>query len=174
MRWCIFANPTSRRIAHLIAGLIRTGVNESLLYRWGRTIRQFKQNDRERSVIVWSGSGARGAPPMRACVSSSIYWVSTILLNGASTDGWPPFREEDPATPRGVYGLSKAAAEAGLEAVAKETDMSITVIRPPLIYGPGALGNFRTLVRAAQRGIPLPFGSIHNRRAFLGVENLAW
>jgi len=43
----------------------------------------------------------------------------------------PPFREEDPATPRGVYGLSKAAAEAGLEAVAKETDMSITVIRPP-------------------------------------------
>ncbi len=51
--------------------------------------------------------------------------------------------------------------------------MSITVIRPPLIHGPGALGNFRLLVKAAERGIPLPFGSIHNRRAFLGVENLA-
>ena len=51
--------------------------------------------------------------------------------------------------------------------------MNITVIRPPLIHGPGALGNFGLLVKAAARGIPLPFGSIHNRRAFLGVENLA-
>lgn len=75
--------------------------------------------------------------------------------------------------PRGVYGLSKAAAETGLEALAQSTDMSITVIRPPLIHGPGALGNFRLLVKAAERGIPLPFGSIRNRRAFLGVENLA-
>jgi UDP-glucose 4-epimerase len=51
--------------------------------------------------------------------------------------------------------------------------MSITVIRTPLIYGSGASGNFRLLVRAVERGIPLPFGSIDNQRAFLGVENLA-
>jgi UDP-glucose 4-epimerase len=48
--------------------------------------------------------------------------------------------------------------------------MSITVIRPPLIYGPGVLGNFRPLVAAIGRGIPLPFGLIRNRRAFLGFE----
>ena len=108
----------------------------------------------------------------KAGVRQFIY-LSTILVNGASTDGRPPFREDDPVMPRGVYGLSKAAAEAGLEALAQETDMSITVIRPPLIHGPGALGNFRLLVKAVERGIPLPFGSIHNRRAFLGVENLA-
>jgi len=46
-------------------------------------------------------------------------YLSTILVNGASTDGRSPFREEDPVTPRRVYGLSKAAAEAGLEAMAK-------------------------------------------------------
>ncbi len=108
----------------------------------------------------------------KAGVRRFIY-LSTILVNGASTDRRSPFREEDPVMPRGVYGLSKAAAEAGLEALAQDTDMSITVIRPPLIHGPGALGNFRLLVKAAERGIPLPFGSIHNRRAFLGVENLA-
>jgi UDP-glucose 4-epimerase len=51
--------------------------------------------------------------------------------------------------------------------------MRIAVIRPPLVYGAGALGNFRLLVTAIQRGIPLPFGAIRNRRAFLGVENLA-
>ena len=108
----------------------------------------------------------------KAGVRQFIY-LSTILVNGASTDGRAPFREEDPVMPRGVYGLSKAAAETGLEAMAKDTDMSITVVRPPLIYGPGALGNFRLLVKAAERGVPLPFGSIRNRRAFLGVENLA-
>jgi UDP-glucose 4-epimerase len=51
--------------------------------------------------------------------------------------------------------------------------MSITVIRPPLLYGPGAVGNFKLLVTAVKYGIPLPFGSIHNRRAFLGIGNLA-
>jgi UDP-glucose 4-epimerase len=108
----------------------------------------------------------------KAGVRQFIY-LSTILVNGGSTDGRSPFREEDPVMPRGVYGLSKAAAEAGLEAIASDTEMSITVIRPPLIYGAGALGNFRLLVKAVEGSVPLPFGSIHNRRAFLGVENLA-
>jgi UDP-glucose 4-epimerase len=99
--------------------------------------------------------------------------VSTILVNGSNTDGRAPFREDDIPAPRGVYGNSKAAAEAGLKQLAETVDMRIAVIRPPLIYGAGALGNFRLLVRAIQRGIPLPFGAIRNRRAFLGVENLA-
>jgi UDP-glucose 4-epimerase len=110
----------------------------------------------------------------KAGVRQFIY-LSTVLANGSSTDGRPPFREDDRLMPRGVYGMSKAAAEAGLEAMVKDMDMdmSITVIRPPLIYGLGAVGNFKLLVTAVDRGIPLPFGSIHNRRAFLGVGNLA-
>jgi UDP-glucose 4-epimerase len=108
----------------------------------------------------------------KAGVRQFIY-LSTVLVNGSGTDGRSPFREDDRLMPRGVYGLSKAAAEVGLEAMAKDMDMRITVIRPPLIYGAGALGNFGLLVKAVERSIPLPFGSIRNRRAFLGVENLA-
>ena len=100
-------------------------------------------------------------------------FLSTILVNGSNTDNGAPFRENDQSNPRGVYGVSKAEAEIGLEQVSKQSDMSITVIRPPLIYGPGVLGNFKTLLAALRRGIPLPFGSIHNRRAFLAVENLS-
>jgi UDP-glucose 4-epimerase len=33
-------------------------------------------------------------------------------------------------------------------------------------------GYFNLLVQAVRRGIPLPFGSIRNRRAFVAVENL--
>src|SRR6266446_4990245 len=93
----------------------------------------------------------------KAGVSQFIY-LSSVLVNGSSTDGRPPFRE-DLLIPRGVYGLSKAAAEAGLDAMAKDSEMNITVIRPPLIYGVGALGNFKLLAMAVDRGIPLPFGS---------------
>lgn len=99
--------------------------------------------------------------------------VSTILVNGSCTDGRAPFREDDIPAPRGVYGKSKAAAESGLRDLAQTVDMAVTIIRPPLIYGAGVRGNFRLLVKAVQRGIPLPFGAIRNRRAFLGVDNLA-
>jgi UDP-glucose 4-epimerase len=99
-------------------------------------------------------------------------FVSTILVHGRSSDGRPPFSERDALTPRGLYGQSKAAAEAGLTRLAQECDMNITVIRPPLVYGSGAKGNFALLARAVKLGIPLPFAAIRNHRAFLSVENL--
>jgi UDP-glucose 4-epimerase len=94
-------------------------------------------------------------------------------VHGRSSDGRAPFSERDVLTPEGPYGTSKAAAEAGLETLAQGSGIRITVIRPPLVYGPGAKGNFSVLLRAVRRGIPLPFASIDNRRAFLSVDNLA-
>ena len=99
-------------------------------------------------------------------------FVSTVLVHGRSNDGGVPFRESDLLTPRGPYGMSKAAAEAGLNALAQGSAMNITVVRPPLVYGFGAKGNFKLLVRALGSGFPLPFAGINNRRAFLAVENL--
>jgi nucleoside-diphosphate-sugar epimerase len=98
-------------------------------------------------------------------------FMSTMLVNGSCTDGRAPFRENDEFSPRGGYALSKAEAEIGLAQMAN-LPMKITVIRPPLVYGPGAVGNFKLLVRAVQLGIPLPFGLVRNRRAFVSVQNL--
>ena len=99
-------------------------------------------------------------------------FVSTVLVHGRSNDSGVPFRESDLPTPRGLYGMSKAAAEAGLNALAQGSAMNITVVRPPLVYGFGAKGNFKMLVRAVGSGFPLPFAGIDNRRAFVAVENL--
>lgn len=107
----------------------------------------------------------------RAGVKKFIY-VSTILVNGSCTDGRGPFREYDECAPRGVYGISKAQAEIGLKQLAQRSEMTISIVRPPLVYGPGAGGNFRHLARAVKFGIPLPLASIENRRAFIGVQNL--
>ena len=108
----------------------------------------------------------------RAGVRQFVF-VSTVLVHGRSNDGRAPFSEADLLTPQGTYGFSKAAAEAGLKILAQQADMNIAVIRPPLVYGSGAKGNFALLVRAVKLGTPLPFAAIANRRAFLSVENLA-
>jgi nucleoside-diphosphate-sugar epimerase len=99
-------------------------------------------------------------------------FVSTVLVHGRSNDGRGPFSEADTLTPRGLYGMSKATAEAGLKALTEQCDMHVTVVRPPLVYGSGAKGNFALLANAVKRGIPLPFATINNHRAFLSVENL--
>jgi nucleoside-diphosphate-sugar epimerase len=51
--------------------------------------------------------------------------------------------------------------------------MEVVIIRPPLVYGPNAPGNFGRLVNAVRRGLPLPLGSvIRNRRTLVGLDNL--
>jgi UDP-glucose 4-epimerase len=100
-------------------------------------------------------------------------FVSTVLVYGRSNDGRPPFKEDDTLTPLGLYGQSKAEAEMGLKSLAQLYDMNITIVRPPLVYGSGAKGNFSSLVKAVHLGLPLPFAAICNQRAFVSVQNLS-
>jgi UDP-glucose 4-epimerase len=130
----------------------------------------------EHAVKIYRDVNIDGSLHLARCAASSsvrqFIFVSTVLVHGRSNDGRAPFSENDVLTPRGLYGMSKAAAEAGLKSIAQEGQMRVTVIRPPLVYGSGAKGNFALLVKAVKLGIPLPFAGIHNYRAFLSVENL--
>lgn len=78
--------------------------------------------------------------------------------------------QPDRASP---YQRSKLEAEQALEQVVAESDMLLVMLRPPLIYGPGAPGNFARLLRLVSKGLPLPLSSIDNRRSLLFVGNLA-
>ncbi|MGV3710312.1 MAG: UDP-glucose 4-epimerase family protein [Gemmatimonas sp.] len=95
-------------------------------------------------------------------------FVSSIKVNGESGS----FTDTDAPNPVDPYGISKREAEEALWEVARTTGLEVVVIRPPLVYGPGVKANFQALVRLAQRGIPLPFGAIDNRRSFVAVDNL--
>jgi len=99
-------------------------------------------------------------------------FLSSIAVNGSTTDGREPFCEQDSIAPNTIYGRTKAAAEHRLSDLAADGKMSITAIRAPMIYGAGAVGNFERLRSAVRSGVPLPFGLIKNRRAFLGIDNL--
>jgi len=56
--------------------------------------------------------------------------------------------------------------------LAQETGLEVVIIRPPLVFGPGAPGNFNKLLLTVHRGIPLPLGAIHNRRSLVSLDNL--
>ena len=98
-------------------------------------------------------------------------FISTAKVFGEGQD--EPYSTNDPAQPEDAYAASKWAAERGLQALASETGMELVILRPPLVYGPGVKGNFLRLMRTVERGIPLPFGAVHNRRSMIGVGNLA-
>ncbi|MFQ5773405.1 MAG: NAD-dependent epimerase/dehydratase family protein [Kiloniellaceae bacterium] len=70
------------------------------------------------------------------------------------------------------YQISKWEAEVALARAARDSGMETVVLRPPLVYGPGAAANFALLVRAVARGLPLPLARVRNRRSFLYVGNL--
>jgi nucleoside-diphosphate-sugar epimerase len=98
-------------------------------------------------------------------------YLSSIKVNGEMTDS-QPFSADDPPRPEGVYGESKLRAEQALQAICDEKGMELVIIRPPLVYGPNVQGNLQRLMRLIDSGIPLPFGSIDNRRSMIGVRNL--
>jgi len=99
-------------------------------------------------------------------------FLSSIKVNGEMTVPHQPFTEKGIFIPDDPYGLSKHEAEQGLLAIAKDTNMEVVIIRPPLVYGPGVRANFASMVKWIQKGIPLPFGAISNKRSLVGLVNL--
>ncbi|ARJ66574.1 NAD-dependent dehydratase [Magnetospirillum sp. ME-1] len=100
-----------------------------------------------------------------------LVFVSSIKVNGEATFG-RGFTAADPPAPEDAYGRSKLEAERGLADIAVASGLELVVVRPPLLHGPGVKGNLRSLMRAVDKGIPLPFGLVRNQRSLLGMDNL--
>lgn len=101
-----------------------------------------------------------------------LVFLSSVKVNGERTPPGRAFAAHDPAGPEDAYGISKHRAELGLHGIAAATGMEVVVIRPPLVYGPGVKANFAALVRAVERGLPLPLACIDNRRSLVALDNL--
>ena len=109
------------------------------------------------------------------CANASVkrfIFMSSIKVNGESTFK-ESFNENDAPKPKGPYALSKYQSEIGLLKIGERTNMEIVILRPPLIYGKGVRGYFRTILNLIKLKIPLPLGSfIDNKRSFIYIENL--
>lgn len=98
-------------------------------------------------------------------------FVSSATVHGPDSDA-QPFREDSPVQPAGPYPGSKVEAERRLADLRQARDMDITIVRPPLVYGPGVKGNLARLLAWAERRRPLPTAVFRNRRSFIALENL--
>jgi nucleoside-diphosphate-sugar epimerase len=101
-----------------------------------------------------------------------LVFVSSVKVHGEATLPGAPFRATDTPAPQDAYGQSKWEAEQALWAVCGATGMQGVVVRPPLVYGPGVAANMARLMKLVASGLPLPLGSIKNRRSLVALGNL--
>ena len=99
-------------------------------------------------------------------------FLSSVKVNGEQSLKGQPFTEEHFPMPQNPYAISKFEAEQELFKLAAQTDLEVVVIRPTLVYGYGVKANFFTMLRMVRLRMPLPFGSIENKRSFTYIENL--
>lgn len=96
--------------------------------------------------------------------SASVYGLSApigkvVMIN-----------KDTPLVPVDNYGISKAKAEEGLQVLADET-FKLAILRPPMIYGKGCKGNYRTMAKLAHKLPVFPY--VKNQRSMLYIENMA-
>ncbi len=127
-------------------------------------------NDFRRVNVDGSLNLARQAA--RAGVGRFVF-VSSIGVLGQTTKPGQAFSDHSPANPVTPYAVSKYEAEIALRALCDELGMELVILRPPLVYGRHAKGNFGRLIDLVARGYPLPFGAVVNRRNLVSVESLA-
>ncbi|MDA9762928.1 NAD-dependent epimerase/dehydratase family protein [Gammaproteobacteria bacterium] len=106
-----------------------------------------------------------------ACGVSRFIFLSSIGVNGSKTDQ-KIFHYNDSPSPHSPYAVSKFEAEIGLREISERTNLDVVIIRSPAIYGRNAPGNFGLLTKCIRYGLPIPVGSILNKRSLVSVENI--
>jgi len=103
---------------------------------------------------------------------SRFIFLSSIGVNG--NQSFKPFTEIDKPNPSNDYAVAKYLSEKLLIRYCKDSKMNFVIIRPPIVFGINVPGNFSRILRWANSAynIPLPFGSINNKRSIISISNL--
>ncbi len=101
-----------------------------------------------------------------------VIYISSIKVNGDSTQGRAPFTADETPQPDDDYGRSKLASELILKKYVANTTTELVIIRPPLVYGRNNKGNLKSLEKLIRLGLPLPFADLQNQRDLISIENL--
>lgn len=112
-------------------------------------------------------TSARPADLQRVNVEGTLAQAQSAL--GAGARRFVYLSSIKAAQPDDAYGRAKSSAE---QALLQLDGLEPVILRPPLVYGPRVKANFLALMRAIDRGWPLPLASIRNRRSLIYVGNL--
>lgn len=106
----------------------------------------------------------------KAGVKQFIFMSSMIVYGDSAPYGKEKIiNEQTVPLPANCYGDSKLQGEIGIRKLAS-SKFHVAILRPPMIYGSGAKGNYSKLVKIARR-LPV-FPDVKNRRSMLYIDNL--
>lgn len=105
-----------------------------------------------------------------AGVKQFIFMSSQIVFHESQSLKTEVLTAETKENPNGFYGDSKLQAELGIKPLEDE-NFKVCILRPCMIYGPNAKGNFPRLAKLATK-VPV-FPCWHNKRSMLYIDNLA-
>lgn len=106
----------------------------------------------------------------KAGVSQFIF-LSTIKVYGKFVLGSEPWKEDSVCWPDDAYGRSKYEAEKAIQLL-ENKEFIVSVIRTPIVYGPGVKANMLKFIKLIERFPVLPFRGVKNTRYYTFVENL--
>lgn len=108
-----------------------------------------------------------------ACVTSNVkHFVYFSSVKAMAEKSNVTIDESYTPTPTTPYGETKLAAEKMVFEYGKKYGFKATVLRLPLVYGPGNKGNIYKLVWAIDRGIFFMVGKGENRRSMVYIDNV--
>lgn len=99
-------------------------------------------------------------------------FLSSVKALGDQTSNGIKFSSDSSYAPTDCYGISKMEAEIKLQEIAQLMGFELVIIRPPLVYGPGAKANLLRLMKLARSTVPLPIANFTNKRSMVSVQNL--
>jgi UDP-glucose 4-epimerase len=102
----------------------------------------------------------------RHAVKRLIFMSSIGAQAGSAADH--VVTELDEPWPITAYDRAKLAAEEEI----RRSGVPFTILRPVIVYGPGAKANIALIMRIAALPLPLPFGAFKNQRSLLALDNL--
>lgn len=106
----------------------------------------------------------------REGVKTFVFMSSMIVYGDSAPYGQQKVIDETTVPkPSNFYGDSKLQADVAVRELADDT-YKVIVLRPPMIYGKGSKGNYRTLAKLAKK-LPI-FPDVDNERSMLYIENL--
>lgn len=96
-------------------------------------------------------------------------FLSSVKVYGEESE--LPYNESSVCLPLDDYGKSKLKAEEQLRLL-EDDNFKVSIIRSPLVYGPRAKANMKSLLGLVQWLPIIPLGGIKNKRSIVFVGNL--
>jgi UDP-glucose 4-epimerase len=99
-----------------------------------------------------------------------------VFVSSTKAGGSPVFEkcitEEWQGKPDEIYGKTKREAEKKILEIGRQSGMTVTIVRPPLVYGPNVKGNLQLMLSGIKSGWFPPLPETGNKRSMIHVDDL--